>query len=235
MDQGILHTETTFTINRPVNFINPGTFDSVGTLTLQGPVTGAGTLIKTGAGILRNTNVRIGAMTINAGTVATIAGGGSLGTSSVQTLSFGGTLAAPVGALDLSVDFAAGDIISAITRFHDDKGTQLPQPQVTPTKGLALNAAVKLILGQPATDVKLTIVREGVEKPFEVEITRGKIEVESVLGFKRQASDDWDYMIDPKSKIVVVHTAVHGTQRDPARGEQFALFYGVINSLKPQT
>jgi CubicO group peptidase (beta-lactamase class C family) len=39
--------------------------------------------------------------------------------------------------------------------------------------------------------------------------------------------------VDPKSKIVVVHTAVHGTQRDSARGEQFALFYGVIHSLRP--
>ena len=102
MANGALHTETTFTINRPVNITGTGTFDSVGTLTLAGAVTGGGTLIKTGAGILRDNNVRIGAMTINAGTVTTIAGGGSLGTSSVQTLSFGGMLAAPTGALDLN-------------------------------------------------------------------------------------------------------------------------------------
>lgn len=41
--------------------------------------------------------------------------------------------------------------------------------------------------------------------------------------------------VDPKTKIVVVHTAVHGAARDNARGEQFALFFGVVNSLKPQT
>jgi CubicO group peptidase (beta-lactamase class C family) len=42
--------------------------------------------------------------------------------------------------------------------------------------------------------------------------------------------------VDPASKIVVVQTAVHLTQRDAvARGEQFALFFGVLNSLKPQT
>jgi hypothetical protein len=29
-----------------------------------------------------------------------------------------------------------------------------------------------------------------------------------------------------------VHTAVHATQRDPSRAEQFSLFYGVVNSIK---
>ena len=49
--------------------------------------------------------------------------------------------------------------------------------------------------------MKLTIQREGEEKPFDVEITRGRIEVESVLGARRKANDDWDFMIDHKHKI----------------------------------
>ena len=36
--------------------------------------------------------------------------------------------------------------------------------------------------------------------------------------------------VDPKSKIVVVMTAVHSTPR-PQRGEQFAYFYGAVRSL----
>jgi CubicO group peptidase (beta-lactamase class C family) len=41
--------------------------------------------------------------------------------------------------------------------------------------------------------------------------------------------------IDPETKTVVVHTAVHASPRDlTARAEQFSLFYGVLNSLKPQ-
>ncbi len=43
------------------------------------------------------------------------------------------------------------------------------------TEGISLPEAVKLIRGQEGTVVKLTLVREGVEKPFEVAITRGKI------------------------------------------------------------
>lgn len=37
--------------------------------------------------------------------------------------------------------------------------------------------------------------------------------------------------VDPKSKVVVVITAVHASPRDPARGEQFAYFYGAVRSL----
>ncbi len=47
--------------------------------------------------------------------------------------------------------------------------------------------------------MKLTVERDG--KPITVEITRARIEIESVLGFKRKADDEWDYMIDQKNKI----------------------------------
>jgi CubicO group peptidase (beta-lactamase class C family) len=51
----------------------------------------------------------------------------------------------------------------------------------------------------------------------------------ALLGVRGQA-----VFVDPLSKVVVVHTAVHASSRDPARGEQFALFYGLIESLKAQ-
>ena len=37
--------------------------------------------------------------------------------------------------------------------------------------------------------------------------------------------------VDPKSKVVVVITAVHASYRDSARGEQFGYFYGAVRSL----
>lgn len=52
----------------------------------------------------------------------------------------------------------------------------------------------------------------------------------ALLGVRGQA-----VFVDPQSKVVVVHTAVHASSRDSAsRAEQFAFFYGVINSVKEQ-
>jgi C-terminal processing protease CtpA/Prc len=95
----------------------------------------------------------------------------------------------------------AGDIITTIKRDVDSKGRPLDQTSVTPTKGLALNEAVNIIKGQPGTDVTLTVKREGVDKPLDIRVTRARIEVESVLGYKRTTNDDWDFWIDRERKI----------------------------------
>jgi C-terminal peptidase prc len=95
----------------------------------------------------------------------------------------------------------AGDLITTVTRLVDEKGNKLETPEVLPTKGMKLSDAVKKITGQPGTPIKLTVQREGEDKPLEVELTRNYVVVESVLGFKRKANDSWDYMIDPANKI----------------------------------
>ena len=95
----------------------------------------------------------------------------------------------------------AGDLITGVTREVDSLGEPLTPPEVIPTKGLALSKAVAKITGKPGTKVKLTIQREGEDKPLEFNLTRGFVEVESVLGFKRKDNDNWDYMIDPANKI----------------------------------
>jgi len=95
----------------------------------------------------------------------------------------------------------AGDIVTKIVREVDSEGQELPQAEELSTKGLALSDAVKKILGKEGTKVKLTVQREGEPKPLEFEITRGQIEVETVLGHKRDSDDDWDYMIDKENKI----------------------------------
>lgn len=48
------------------------------------------------------------------------------------------------------------------------------------TQGLDLEKAVKLMRGDPGTKITLTLVRDGVDKPFDVSITRAIIKVKSV-------------------------------------------------------
>ena len=50
----------------------------------------------------------------------------------------------------------------------------------------------------------------------------------ALLGVRGQA-----VFVDPDSKLVIVHTAVHADPRDlPARGEQFKLFFGALKTTK---
>lgn len=50
----------------------------------------------------------------------------------------------------------------------------------TPVKGMTLNDAVKIMRGKPGTDIELTVVREGLDKPLQFKITRDIIKVKSV-------------------------------------------------------
>ena len=99
----------------------------------------------------------------------------------------------------------AGDLITEIIRETDENGAALAAPEVTSTKGMETTDAVKLILGLPATKLKLKIEREGSKDPIVKELTRDRILVESVYGFKRNPKDEsWDYYVDPKSKIAYI-------------------------------
>jgi len=51
-----------------------------------------------------------------------------------------------------------------------------------PVKGMTLHQAVGHMRGKVGTDIVLTVVREGVDKPFEITITRDVIKVQSVKG-----------------------------------------------------
>jgi carboxyl-terminal processing protease len=94
-----------------------------------------------------------------------------------------------------------GDVIVKVTRYQNDKGEPLEKPEVITTKGLPLNEAVRKIKGKEDTKVTLTIQREGETGTKDIEITRGTVQVDSVLGFKRKGNDEWDFMIDKENKI----------------------------------
>jgi C-terminal peptidase prc len=114
------------------------------------------------------------------------------------------------------VGIKAGDVITQIKREMDSKGKPLDPPEVISTKGLRLDEAVKKILGKENTKVKLTIERKGEPKPMEFEITRGLVEVETILGARRKDDDNWDYWIDHQNKIAYVRvtTFANNTARD---------------------
>jgi carboxyl-terminal processing protease len=77
----------------------------------------------------------------------------------------------------------------------------------TPVKGMTLNDAVKVMRGKPGSDIVLTIVREGLDKPIKISITRDIIKVKSVksrmldpgYGYLRVSqfqSKTADYLVD---------------------------------------
>jgi carboxyl-terminal processing protease len=114
-----------------------------------------------------------------------------------------------------SAGLKAGDLIASITRYEDDKGQSLPEPEVISTKGMTTSDAVKKIQGKPGTKVKLTVERDGVAEPLQFEVRRAVIEVESVMGVKRKDNDEWTYILDPESKIAYIRLT--GFARNTAR------------------
>lgn len=50
----------------------------------------------------------------------------------------------------------------------------------TPVKGMTLNDAVDIMRGEPGSDLLLTIIREGADKPLKITVTRDIIKVKSV-------------------------------------------------------
>jgi carboxyl-terminal processing protease len=109
----------------------------------------------------------------------------------------------------------AGDIITHIVREVDTEGTPLPAPEVIPTKGMTTEEAVKKIVGKEGTKVKIIIERDGEPKPLEFNLIRGSVELETVLGHKRNGDDTWDYVIDPENQICYVRLT--GFQENTAR------------------
>jgi C-terminal peptidase prc len=98
----------------------------------------------------------------------------------------------------------AGDIITHIVREVDSDGKALATPEVIPTKGMSTEEAVKKITGKAGTKVKIIVEREGETKPLEFTLVRGTVEMESVVGIKRNGDDSWDYVIDPDNGICYV-------------------------------
>ncbi len=59
-------------------------------------------------------------------------------------------------------------------------------------KGMTLNDAVKIMRGEPGTDIKLVVIREGADKPLPFTVTRDIISVKSVKS--RILEPDYGYV-----------------------------------------
>ncbi len=62
----------------------------------------------------------------------------------------------------------------------------------TQVKGLSLTDAVNLMRGKPGSNIKLTIIRDGVDKPLEINVVRAVIQVQSVK--KRMLEPRYAYL-----------------------------------------
>jgi carboxyl-terminal processing protease len=80
-------------------------------------------------------------------------------------------------------------------------GDQIMEIDGKSTEGMSPDKAVDVLTGRPGTDVKLTVLHEGIEETETVSITRAIIELPSVLGDRRGANDAWEFMVDKDKKI----------------------------------
>ena len=72
------------------------------------------------------------------------------------------------------------------TRRASCAGDKILRIGADSTQGMSLRDAVGLLRGKPGTPVTLTVLHEGEEKPTEITIVRGNIQVDSVRGDTRR-------------------------------------------------
>jgi len=82
-----------------------------------------------------------------------------------------------------------------------DAGDVIEAVDGTLTKDMSLTCAVKHITGPAGTDVTLTVRRPGEDNSREIVITRARITVPTIRGWKRTEKGQWLYMIDQNMSI----------------------------------
>src|SRR5262249_52767419 len=106
----------------------------------------------------------------------------------------------------------AGDLVTAIVQLVDAEGKPLKEPKRIETKDMTTDEAVKKIQGKPGTKIKVIVQREGHDEPLTFEITRATIDLESIMGVRRDDHDDWDFWIDRDNRIAYVRISSFSRQ-----------------------
>jgi carboxyl-terminal processing protease len=80
-------------------------------------------------------------------------------------------------------------------------GDRLVEVEGTTTQNLAMDKCVDLLMGEPGSQVHVTVERDG--RKFPLAITRERIKTRNVKGFHRDPENpnDWQYLVDPTRKI----------------------------------
>ncbi len=89
-------------------------------------------------------------------------------------------------------------------------GDEIDKINGVSTKGMTSDEAVDKIQGPPGEAVVLTIRSRGAFRTRDVKLIREIIEVESVMGDRRDHQQQWDYMIDKEHRIGYVRITVFG-------------------------
>lgn len=74
----------------------------------------------------------------------------------------------------------------------------------TETQGLSIDESIDLLMGEPGTEVTITVERDGERK--QIDIVRDHIKVQAVKGFMRQDAGEgrWRYLIDETHGVAYV-------------------------------
>ncbi len=85
-------------------------------------------------------------------------------------------------------------------------GDQILKVDGKPLENLRNTEVIELIQGDPGTPVTLTVLHEGDKKPVDLTMNRAVIEIETVLGDRRQPDNprEWDWVIDKKHQIAYI-------------------------------
>ncbi|MCK4294928.1 MAG: S41 family peptidase [Planctomycetes bacterium] len=82
-----------------------------------------------------------------------------------------------------------------------DAGDVIEKVNGVETKDMTLICAVHKITGPKGTEVLLTIKRPGEEKTKDITITRDRIKVPTIRGWRRTEAGKWLHIVDEKNKI----------------------------------
>ena len=99
----------------------------------------------------------------------------------------------------------------------------------TSTRGLSIDDAIKLMSGEPGTEVTISVLHRADTEPQTVTLKRELIQQPTVLGYRRSADGVWDYFCDADDKIGYVRLAAFSrvTADDLARVLRELLAHGM--------
>jgi len=80
-------------------------------------------------------------------------------------------------------------------------GDQILRIDGRSTQGLSLDDASQRMRGHPGEKVVLTVLHEGATEPVDVEIVRGVVRVDTVLGDTRNADGSWNFFLEGHDRI----------------------------------
>jgi carboxyl-terminal processing protease len=99
------------------------------------------------------------------------------------------------------------------------------------TEGMTLRESVKIMRGQPGTNVQLTVLHPGDDEPVVLDITRDKIQTESVLGDFRDGSGQWQFTLEENPRIGYIRVTSFGEHTVDELREAIESVSGDVDAL----